>query len=178
MTLQSEFNAPFYETVATVIPVLMIVLFFESGYFRPRPRENVEFAAIAAIAMLTLVAAEANVLSALYRGQNLDGMNWHLVQVALIYSLGAIAILPLFERVSLLVRTGRWNRRGYERALLLLLLFILVALIAALLAGVDLIDVITVAGFLSFTILLPLFVGLRLLWRTHQDDSPRNDEVA
>jgi hypothetical protein len=155
MTSAREFNAPFYETVATVIPVLIIALFFERGYFRPRARETIEFALLAAIAMITLAAAEANILAALYRARNLDGINLALVQVALTYGLLLIATLPIWDRVAIRLKTGRWEWQSVEAVCLLLASVILLCLLVLWLLGIDLFDAIAIAGFVPFVLAAP-----------------------
>jgi hypothetical protein len=99
MESQEAFNAGFYEVVATVIPVVIVLLYVESGVFRSRGREPAERSVFAVTGMLLLVVAEGNALSALYERENLDGVRFSVVVFALIWGLGMVALWPLGTRL-------------------------------------------------------------------------------
>jgi hypothetical protein len=165
---------PFYETVATVIPVIIAVLYFESGFFRTDERETLEQAGLAVTAMVLLVAAEAQALSALYRQENLDGINHVVVVFALTYSLGAVAGLPFIARIRQVSRRGAesWRRAGallfWVWAIVIVALFVVPFFF-----GPDPIDVI--AG-----LALATFPGAAFLYayvqRRHDQSDGRNHE--
>jgi hypothetical protein len=94
------FNEAFYETVATVIPVIVAVLFFESGYFARRPKEKPELSIFAVTAMIILIAAEANVLGALWERENLDGVRRSVLLIGLFWGLGSVAMIPISQRLA------------------------------------------------------------------------------
>lgn len=93
-----QFNGDFYATIATVIPVLIALLFFE-GRVHEKFVER-EYAAISgSIGIVLLVVAETNALHVLYHRESPERVQLALIVVAIFWGLTTLVIGAVYERV-------------------------------------------------------------------------------
>jgi hypothetical protein len=101
--MPAAFNTAFYETLATVIPVLVALLFFE-GRYRSAERESGIQMYFALAGVSLLVVTEANALWALYDRDSFGSVQLRVLVAALVFGLGSILLGAVVERLVRLPR--------------------------------------------------------------------------
>jgi len=85
-----SFNVAYYATVATLIPVLIVVLFIQAGFTKGRLLGEWEWGFFSLSVVALLVVAEGNVLNALHERENLLGLRDDSVGLALFLGLSLV----------------------------------------------------------------------------------------